>query len=74
MVLVVREAPYSLTQIENMRSVTLAGGVILPASPAFYHNPSDIGALVDFIVARILDRFGITHKLQVRWSGGNQKS
>ena len=69
LVLVVRESPYSLIQIENMRAVTLAGGVILPASPAFYHNPADIGSLVDFIVARILDRFGIEHQLTVRWSG-----
>ena len=69
LVLVLRESPYSLTQIENMRAVTLAGGVILPASPAFYHNPTDIGGLVDFIVARILDRFGIVHELGVRWGG-----
>lgn len=71
-VLVVREAPYSLIQIENMRSVTLAGGVILPASPAFYHNPADIGGLVDFVVARILDRFNIPHELTVRWEGGDR--
>lgn len=70
-VLVLREAPYSLTQIENMRAVTLAGGVVLPASPAFYHNPSSIGDLVDFVVARILDRFGIAHDLTVRWDGDN---
>jgi flavin prenyltransferase len=72
LVLMLRESPYSLTQIENMRAVTLAGGVILPASPAFYHKPVDIGELVDFIVARILDRFEIEHKLGVRWSGDGQ--
>ena len=71
LVLVLREAPYSLTQIENMRAVTLAGGVVLPASPAFYHNPSSIGDLVDFVVARVLDRFGIAHDLTVRWGGDN---
>jgi flavin prenyltransferase len=69
LVLVLRESPYSLIQIENMRTVTLAGGVILPASPAFYHNPEGVGELVDFIVARILDRFSIDHELGVRWSG-----
>ncbi len=69
LVLVLRESPYSLIQIENMRAVTLAGGVILPASPAFYHQPTDIGGLLDFIVARILDRFGIVHELGVRWGG-----
>ncbi len=69
LVLVLRESPYSLTQIENMRAVTLAGGVIMPASPAFYHNPESIDELVDFIVARILDRFEIAHGLGVRWGG-----
>ncbi len=72
LVLVTRESPCSLTQIENMRAVTLAGGVILPASPAFYHKPGSVGELVDFIVARILDRFGIEHKLGVRWGGDGQ--
>ncbi|MFH1070619.1 MAG: UbiX family flavin prenyltransferase [Candidatus Glassbacteria bacterium] len=67
LVLVLREAPYSLTQIENMRSATLAGAVILPASPAFYHKPSGIDGLVDFIVARILDQLGIDHGLGTRW-------
>ncbi|HLA41629.1 MAG TPA: flavin prenyltransferase UbiX [Candidatus Glassbacteria bacterium] len=67
LVLVLRESPYSLTQIENMRSATLAGAVILPASPAFYHKPSGISELVDFIVARVLDQLGIEHDLVARW-------
>ena len=67
LVLVLRESPYSLTQIENMRSATLAGAVILPASPAFYHKPSGISELVDFIVARVLDQLGIEHDLVAHW-------
>lgn len=69
LVLVVRESPYSLVQIENMRSATLAGAVILPASPAFYHRPAGIGDLVDFITARILDQLKISHNLVQPWNG-----
>jgi len=67
LILVIREAPYSLAQIENMRSVTLAGGMILPASPGFYHQPKEIADLVDFIVSRVLDHLGITHSLSRPW-------
>jgi len=71
LILVVRESPYSLVQIENMRSATLAGALILPASPAFYHHPGKIDDLVDFIVARILDQLEIPHDLLKPWGGKN---
>jgi len=71
LILVVRESPYSLVQIENMRSATLAGALILPASPAFYHHPGKIDDLVDFIVARILDQLEIPHDLLKSWEGKN---
>ena len=71
LILVVRESPYSLIQIENMRSAALAGALILPASPAFYHHPGKIEDLVDFIVARILDQLGIPHELLKPWGGKN---
>jgi 4-hydroxy-3-polyprenylbenzoate decarboxylase len=45
------------------------GAVILPASPGFYHSPRDIGDLVDFVVARILDQLDIDHNLGKRWTG-----
>jgi 4-hydroxy-3-polyprenylbenzoate decarboxylase len=66
-ILVVRETPCSLMQIENMRAVTLAGGVILPANPGFYNKPKTIDDLIDFVVARVLDRLGIEHSVGVRW-------
>lgn len=69
LILVVREAPYSLVQIENMRAAALAGAVILPASPAFYHRPRTVGDLVDFIVARILDHLRLPHNLIPPWDG-----
>lgn len=67
LVLVPRETPYSAIHLENMLRITRAGAVVLPASPGFYHRPSSVAELVDFIVARVLDQFGIDHTLGKRW-------
>ncbi len=67
LVLVVRETPYSLITIRNMERVTLAGAVVLPASPGFYGKPGSVDDLVDFIVARVLDQLGIAHDIGKRW-------
>jgi 4-hydroxy-3-polyprenylbenzoate decarboxylase len=67
LVLVVRDTPYSLITIKNMERVTLAGGVILPASPGFYGKPEKVEDLIDFIVARVLDQLGVKHSLAKRW-------
>ena len=67
LVLVPRETPYSAIHLENMLRLTRAGAVVLPASPGFYHRPSSVAELVDFIVARVLDQFGIEHTLGKRW-------
>lgn len=67
LILVVRETPYSLIAIRNMEAVTLAGGVILPASPGFYGKPKNVDDLIDFIVARVLDQLGQKHELSSRW-------
>ena len=50
-----------------MLRVSRAGGVILPPSPGFYHRPTSVAALVDFVVARILDQLAIKHTLMARW-------
>ncbi len=68
LILVIRETPYSLIAIENMRLITLAGGVILPASPGFYHQPKTIEQLVDFVCGKVMDQLGVEHKLFKRWS------
>jgi len=67
LILVPRETPLSLPQINNMKLATEAGAVILPASPGFYHGATEISHLVDFIVARICDQLGIANSLMKRW-------
>ena len=67
LILVPRETPLSLPQIENMKLATEAGAVILPATPAFYHGVKLIGDLVDFVVSRICDQLGIANTLIERW-------
>lgn len=67
LVLVPRETPYSAIHLENMLRLTRAGAVVLPASPGFYHRPTQIGELVDFVVARVLDHLGVAHSIGRRW-------
>jgi len=59
LVIVPREMPYNLIHIENMKQVTLAGAVVIPASPQFYSKPQSIDELVDTVVAKILKHLGI---------------
>ena len=67
LVLVPRETPFSTLHLENMLRLARAGAVILPPNPGFYHHPQSVGDLVDFVVARILDRIGVPHTLMARW-------
>ncbi|MBQ0833689.1 flavin prenyltransferase UbiX [Marinobacter sp.] len=67
LILVTREAPYSEVHLENMLKLTRMGAVIMPASPGFYHRPSSVQDLVDFIVARILDHLDLPQDLMPRW-------
>ena len=67
LVLVPRETPFSVIHLENMLRLARLGVVILPPNPGFYHHPQKIEDLVDFVVARILDRLGIAHDLMPRW-------
>lgn len=74
LVLVPREMPLSPIHLENMLKLARLGVVIMPASPGFYHRPATIDALVDFVVARILDHLGVAQTLVPRWGerdGGN---
>ncbi len=62
-----RETPLSLVDIENMRSITLAGGIVCPTNPGFYLAPRRVKDLVDFMVGKVLDLLGIEHELATRW-------
>jgi 4-hydroxy-3-polyprenylbenzoate decarboxylase len=69
LILVPRETPLSLVHLRNLVSVTEAGAVVIPAAPGFYHRPTHISELVDFIVQRILDQLGLEIEISRRWSG-----
>jgi 4-hydroxy-3-polyprenylbenzoate decarboxylase len=58
LIIVPRETPYSLIHINNMKTLTLAGAIICPASPSFYSNPKTIDDLVMTVVDRIIDLAG----------------
>lgn len=67
LVLVPRETPFSLIHLRNLTALAEAGASIVPAIPAWYHNPQSIEDLVDFVVARALDRFEIDCIPLHRW-------
>ena len=67
LVLVPRETPLSAIHLENLLKLARAGAVILPPSPGFYGRPEQIGDLIDFVVARVLDQLGVAHSLGPRW-------
>lgn len=67
LIVVPRETPLSAIHLENMLTLTRAGAIVMPASPGFYHRPTRIEELVDFVVARVLDHLGVTHDVGRRW-------
>ena len=69
LVLVVRESPLSQLHLENMLKLARAGVTIVPPMPAFYNHPKTIGDIVDHIVVRVLDQFGIEAPFAKRWDG-----
>lgn len=67
LVLIPRETPLSLIHLQNMVTVTQAGGIIYPPMPAFYQKPKSIQELVDDTVGRVLDLFDLKNDLVKRW-------
>ncbi len=59
LILVVRDTPYNLVHIRNMETVTLAGGIICPATPSFYSRPTTIEAVAETVVDRVIDLAGL---------------
>lgn len=62
-----REAPLSLIDIENMRTLTLAGAVICPTNPGLYLLPKTVDEIIDFVVGKFLDLLKVPHDLKTRW-------
>jgi flavin prenyltransferase len=69
LILVPRETPLSLVHLRNLVAVTEAGALVIPAAPGFYHRPTQIAELVDFIVQRILDHLELDIEIGRRWTG-----
>jgi 4-hydroxy-3-polyprenylbenzoate decarboxylase len=69
LILVPRETPLSLVHLRNMAACVEAGAAVLPAAPGFYHRPTGVAELVDFIVQRIVDQLGLELDLTRRWEG-----
>ena len=67
LILVPRDTPLSLIHINNMKSVTEAGGIIAPASPSFYSNPNSFEDLAKTVIDRVLDLAGFDLN-SYRWS------
>ena len=66
LILMIRETPYNLVHIKNMETVTLAGGIICPATPSFYSKPQTIDDVAATVVDRVLDLAGLDIKT-FRW-------
>ena len=69
LILVPRETPLSLIHLRNLTQVTEAGATVLPAAPGFYHRPTRVEELVDFVVQRVLDQLGLEIGIARRWEG-----
>lgn len=71
LILVPREMPFSSIHLENMLKLSNMGVTIMPAAPGFYHNPTSIQDLIDFVVARILNHLDIEQSLVQPWGYTN---
>lgn len=67
LLVVPRETPLSVIHLENMTKLARAGAIVLPAMPGFYHRPTTLQQLVDFVVGKMLDRLSVPHDLVPRW-------
>ncbi len=69
LVVVPRETPLARPTLVHLLALHDAGAVVAPASPGFYHGPTDLQQLVDFVAGRVLDVAGVGHDLYRRWTG-----
>ncbi len=69
----VREAPFNDIHLENMLKLSRMGVVIIPPVPAFYNNPQSVDDIINHIVMRALDQFGVHVDVMNRWDGVMKK-
>lgn len=69
LILVIRETPLSLIHLRNLTTLTEAGAIVLPATPAFYGKPKTVEDLVSFVVSRVLEQLDIRQTLLPEWEG-----
>ncbi len=67
LLVVPRETPLSVVHLQNMLELARLGAIVLPAMPGFYHRPTTVAEMVDFVVGKILDRLRVDHSLVRRW-------
>ena len=67
LVVVFREMPLSTIHLRNLLTLSEAGAYILPASPGFYHKPSNLDDLYNFVTSRVMDIVGVENRLIKRW-------
>jgi 4-hydroxy-3-polyprenylbenzoate decarboxylase len=67
LLMVIRDTPYNLIHINNMKTLTEAGGIICPASPSFYSRPQSFEELASTVVDRVIDLAGLKQDTY-RWS------
>ena len=67
LIVVPRETPLSVFQLENMHRAAQAGAIVMPAMPGWYHGVTSPVDLIDFVAARVLDHLGVEHNLMRRW-------
>src|SRR5688500_11953969 len=72
LICMIRDTPYNLIHIRNMETVTLAGGIICPATPSFYSRPATIEAVAATVTDRILDLAGLKYS-SFRWGNDEGK-
>ena len=66
LICVVRETPYNFVHIKSMETITLAGGIICPATPSFYSKPKTIEEIASTVVDRVIDLAGL-NQATFRW-------
>ena len=69
LILVPRETPMNIIHLRNMLNLAKQGVTIVPAMPAYYHKPTNISHLIDYVVGKVLDCLEIDHELFQRWLG-----